>query len=898
MNKEIVEFQKCISNFTVKGKGIPYTHTDCGPPWKKYDIPANKMKKFHNYYSKVLNKIDLHITEKPKEVSCFTIDIDFKFDNKDSERQYNNKNTKYLIGKYLEKINEYFTIKKKDKISFLFEKNVPSFDAKNKQYKDGFHIIFPNIALNKEMKYIISDEVKTLVEKDNDINGFSKMPFINSYDDIFDVAVLGRNNWCMYGSKKHNGKLYRLTAIYDYKLKEKSMNKYTDKKLVRLLSVRKYDPDNIVEINKNVKEIEWGQKIKQISSKYNLNKKKKKKTKEIQLIDINDISLQEENINKSKKILFNENGKEAHKLIKLLSTKRANDYNLWIQVMWCLHNIDTQLFEDAIEFSKNCTSKFDYEYCIKVWDDARDDGFNLPSLRNWAKTDNPKEYEKVIEESLDPYIKEAESGTHYDIAKVIYCIYKDKYKCTSLRHSTWYEFQPKKHKWVMIEGGYTLENLISEEITTRFAKLNASYYQLASTNQGIDRDNLIKKAERIHKIINDLKKANFKGQVMNQCSKIFIDSDFEETLDSKRDLIGFNNGVYDLEKGIFRDGTPDDRITFTTGYDYQTFKDNDPIITLINNYFNDVQTEKDMRSYILTLLASYLNGHTKEQKFVIWTGGGANGKSTTVELFQYSFGEYCGTIPITLLTKSKGSSSGASPEVANTRGKRFIIFQEPEKNDQIHVGYMKELTGGDWIYARALFREPVRFKPQFKLLLTCNKLPHIPSDDKGTWRRLRVTPWESEFLDHDKKPAFDKRQYFKDYELNDKIKVWASAFMWMLLTKWYPIYMKHGLKEPNKVKMYTDKYQKDSDIYLEFISENLVFTSSERKKKDYENISIIYATFKNWYRESYASKNCPSKKDLRDYFINHKYSIIGNTLYGVKFQVSDEKTLVDGLDNL
>ena len=116
MNKEIVEFQKFISKFTVKGKGIPYTHTDCGPPWGKYDIPDNEMKKFHIYYSKVLNKIDLHITEKPKEISCFTIDIDFKFDNQHNKRQYNDENTKYLIGKYLDKINEYFEIKKKDKI--------------------------------------------------------------------------------------------------------------------------------------------------------------------------------------------------------------------------------------------------------------------------------------------------------------------------------------------------------------------------------------------------------------------------------------------------------------------------------------------------------------------------------------------------------------------------------------------------------------------------------------------------------------------------------------------------------------------------------------------------------------------------------------------------------------
>ena len=108
--------------------------------------------------------------------------------------------------------------------------------------------------------------------------------------------------------------------------------------------------------------------------------------------------------------------------------------------------------------------------------------------------------------------------------------------------------------------------------------------------------------------------------------------------------------------------------------------------------------------------------------------------------------------------------------MANCKGKRFLVFQEPEDDDKIHVGHMKELTGNDKISARALFKEPIEFYPQFKTILTCNKLPFIPSNDGGTWRRLRVLEFLSKFVDNPEAP----NEFKIDTKLKEKIKEWDT----------------------------------------------------------------------------------------------------------------------------
>ena len=54
-------------------------------------------------------------------------------------------------------------------------------------------------------------------------------------------------------------------------------------------------------------------------------------------------------------------------------------------------------------------------------------------------------------------------------------------------------------------------------------------------------------------------------------------------------------------------------------------------------------------------------------------------------------------------------------------GVRFCVLQEPEGNDKLNVGFMKELTGGDRLYARGLFQEGSNIQVMAKFVLTCNK---------------------------------------------------------------------------------------------------------------------------------------------------------------------------------
>lgn len=852
------------------------THTCYGHPYGSYNIQNSKLQKFYKLYANALaDDAKLHVLEMRNNESPIIIDLDFKQDLNHNKRYYTEENIQKVVSLFNMRIQKYVDVPQYKLQAFVFEKKGPN--LKKDKIRDGVHIVYPYICLKNDLTHVIRNSVIKKIEKKN---YFENIPHINSLEDVFDKGVIDKTNWFLYGSSKPKGHPYLLSKIYAYDLSELDLNEHEQCDLPELLSVRKFMAKDILPLKDSIDINVLEKKIVLINAKNkndNVTKKKIKDQLQKELTLSNIINNASDDDIETAKILTS-----------LLNSERASNYHEWIRVGWCLHNIDNTLLDSWIDFSKKTKYKKQFRAgeCEKLWVTFRNHGLGVGSLYHWAKMDNLTGFLEYKKEKISAMINQSVNGTPYDIAVVLHKMYQDTFICASLKHKAWYQFQ--NHKWVEIDEGHTLYKKISTEMVNEYSKLGSDIYAKASQAEDVEKQMLLTKVEKVQKVINQLKKTRFKIDVMTECRYLFYNRDFLENLDENRDLLCFNNGVYDLKNKHFRDGTPDDYISLCTNIDYIPYDENNQYIKELDNYFSQVHPKKDMKNYVVTLLSSYLQGHTPDEKFHIWTGTGANSKSKLIELVQMALGDYAGTLPISLLTQKRAASGTATPEMAMTKGKRFCVFNEPEETDKIRVGLMKELTGGDKLMARQLFKEPVEFKPQFKLLLACNKLPYIPSTDGGTWRRLRVVQFGSKFVDNPKAP----NEFKKDEYLALKFENWKTSLMSILINT-FAEYKIKGLVEPKEVTKFTNKYQESSDVYLEFLNESIENTG---KKDDYLTINALYSLFRSWFKEGYSDRKPPGKREFGDYLVDkYKDMVKKNIVYGLSY-VNNNDDVIKNLE--
>lgn len=940
-----LSISKTTFNNYIKSKKTPYGDKSLTHQWWdneggniNFKIDNDCYDEFVKIYVKELKNNPncvLHVMEQPMGVGPLCLDFDLKQTTPD--RTLCVDNIMHIIKIINNIVDKYFRICDNNILqSYVMMKSEPFFIKKKMVYSDGFHIQYPNLILSTEDRFLIYDESrKEIIKQDLFSDVYSVLEKVNNYkktsnmdsdtsndsdndsdnededknnyykltdkekekinDEIFDPCVIAKNKWFMYGSGKNiNGdiNIYELAYIFDYNVDEIE-DCPSVKELVKILSIRK--PSNENKKIKSKDTDKYNKLIEDIKTKYI----KKQTDKVFNINKFFKSSGDQENIetNTNKKILdYTQNGinktqveqdnvSYAKELVKLLSKDRAYPYEEWISVGWCLYNISPSLFPEFISFSKLAGKKFDKSSCEKVWEDCsrRYDktGYSIPSLIKWAKEDNLEKFKILLRKKLNKSLDGRDLRTDFDVAHIVHEYYKYDYVCSGIEKKVWWEF--RDNRWNRIDSAYSLSIRLSTELAKEFAILQSDIIKLAVTEQGQTADLLHKKSKTITDLIFNLKKTAFKDRIIKEAAGLYIQKEFESKLDQQIHLVGFTNGVYDLNNKVFRKGEPDDLIRKNVGYDYKEFKRDDTIIKQIEDFLESIQPEEDMRNYLGAYVASFLEGSNKDQKFMIWTGCGQNGKGSLIDLIDNTFNGtdegYFATLPPTVLTQKRGSSSAATPELATKFGKRVIVLQEPEGDDKINVGFMKNITGQDKIEARPLYGDPFQYTPLFKLLLACNHLPSIPSDDGGTWRRIRVIDFLIKFTSNPEGPNERK----SDSKLREKMKKWNQGFMWLLINVYYPMYVENdGLDklEPERVKLATDKYKSDTNFIMEFFNEFF-----EKDEKSHVVFNKIYKEFKEWYINSYNDKKPLQRKKFKEYFDNN----------GFKFVNSDKGILINGI---
>lgn len=854
-------------------KSSAFTHTSMMNPVSSFYIPGPDEKDFINLYNGAMqNKAKLHYTENHRDVSPVLIDLDFRFPNEEKflTRQYSLDTIKSFMDAYLLELTQYV-----DENAFevyIMEKSAPRVDDKKLAIKDGIHVVIANIVTTLSLQLKIRENV---IPKVKCIE--SELHCKNTMDDIFDKAVIDKNNWLMYGSAKPYGEPYlishHLTYNYNegnFSIVENKVNHQEPWEYTSTLSIRnKFTTSKIHEHKREAVD-----ELEEVFQENNTKNRIVSKTQQTR-----------ENTTKSK--TTTEEVEFSASLMNILSEKRANDYESWIRVGWCARNIHPQLLQNWIDFSKKSEKFVDELECEKAWRYMKETGLGLGTLCMWAKQDAPDDYNKMVSKSLYSLLLNSASDTDFDIAKVIHRKFEREFKCSSIKYKGWYEF--KSHRWVKCEEGYILKMKMSTEMSKEYLKVAADFAgKAANSDDSDEQDRFTKKNQTFTKISNKLKKTDFKDKMLKESSSLFFDEEFEdELLDANPNLIGFENGVYDLLNMEFREGHPEDNISFSTKINYIEYNPDDPYVNEIYDFMNKVLPDKEMREYVLTLMASMLDGNNKEEKFYIWTGHGSNGKSKCIELLLKVLGDYACTFNVSLLTNKRAKSNETNSELVRAKGRRFAVLQEPEEGEKMNAGFMKELSGNDKVIARGLFKESIEFKPMFKMVLTCNHLPQVPPEDGGTWRRIRLVEFKSHFCDNP--DPNNPNDFHIDRELAFKFEDWKETFM-ALLIEYFKQYKAHGIHEPEEVLQCTRNYQRNNDSVGEFMD---AFVKKEADSALY--LDELYEELKEWHKTESIGGKILRKKGLREYLDKHlfdssKSKTKGNGVcwdgYGLKFSYS------------
>jgi len=174
----------------------------------------------------------------------------------------------------------------------------------------------------------------------------------------------------------------------------------------------------------------------------------------------------------------------------------------------------------------------------------------------------------------------------------------------------------------------------------------------------------------------------------------------------------------------------------------------------------------------ITLLQEWygynITPNTTLQKFAVFEGEGANGKSVACGALTAMLGiRNCSFVPLEMF--------GERFQLTQTLGKLANIAPECGDIDKVAEGVLKAFTSGDSMQFDIKNRSPIQAAPTARFVLATNNRPRFSDRSGGLWRRMILIPFRVVIPQEERVAGMDKPDYWGQ---NGEL---AGIFNWALI---------------------------------------------------------------------------------------------------------------------
>jgi P4 family phage/plasmid primase-like protien len=264
------------------------------------------------------------------------------------------------------------------------------------------------------------------------------------------------------------------------------------------------------------------------------------------------------------------------------------------------------------------------------------------------------------------------------------------------------------------------------------------------------------------RFINYVCSANGMKNVFHIASTDLKDEKFAEKLNVKHHLFPTMDGnIVNLKTGKVRPRVREDMFSFACPVRYIENPNLVNVMRLVNSIFCD---DVELIEYMRCRMGMFLTGDNSVREFDIWHGSGRNGKSTLCKMLGdiLGSGQFYNSLSdgifITNPKLSRAQKSEHTSHKVPLIGIRLGICQEIEKDAVLNAKEIKGLSAGDPFRCRGAYEKKEKeCIPFCKLVLCVNPKPKFDVDDQAVIDRARYIPFLVRFVNKpDPKNKFER----------------------------------------------------------------------------------------------------------------------------------------------